>query len=173
MPPEQSGAAGTSAKKLIVGGAALLGGAAAWPVAAGAQQTRIAVVGLINGVSFEGAVAPYVDEIRIGLKEAGFVEGQSVTIGYRSADGHPERLPGLAADLVRRQVAVILIIVGTSPASVAKAATSTIPIVFTRHLGPRRNDGRVVVGRHLGLRLVDARLGNARLQVVGDQQPPR
>ncbi len=108
----------------------LLGGAAAWSVAARAQQTRMPVVGLLNGVSFEGAFAPYVEEIRIGLKEAGFVEGQNVAIEYRSADGHPERLPGLVADLVRRQVAVIVTIGGTNPASVAKAATSIIPIVF-------------------------------------------
>jgi putative ABC transport system substrate-binding protein len=108
----------------------LLGGATVWPVAARAQQPRMQSVGMLSGVSFEGAFAPYVDSIRLGLKDTGFVEGQNIAIEYRSAEGHPERLPDLATDLVRRQVAVILAIGGTVSARAAKAATSTIPIVF-------------------------------------------
>jgi ABC-type uncharacterized transport system substrate-binding protein len=109
----------------------LLGGAAAaWPLAARAQQPVPAVIGILSGVSFEGAFASYVDDIRLGLKEMGFVEGQNLAIEYRSAEGHPERLPELAADLVRRQVAVILAIGGTVSALAAKAVTSAVPIVF-------------------------------------------
>jgi putative ABC transport system substrate-binding protein len=109
----------------------LLGGAAAtWPLVASAQQRGLPVIGLLNGVSFEGAFSSNVDEIRLGLKETGFVEGQNVRIEYRTADGRSERLQGLAADLVRQQVAVIVAIGGSAPALVAKATTSTIPIVF-------------------------------------------
>jgi putative ABC transport system substrate-binding protein len=109
----------------LAGGAAVVG-----PLTARAQQRAMPVIGLLNGVSFEGTFAPYVGEIRIGLKKTGFVEGQNVAIEYRTADGHLERLPDLAVDLVRRRVAVILTIGGARPALVAKATTSTIPIVF-------------------------------------------
>ena len=108
---------------------ALLAGAAAWPVAARAQPQK-PVIGLLNAVPFAGVFGSYVDEIRLGLKETGFVEGQNVTIEYRSAEGHPERLKELAADLVRRQVAVIVAIGGANSGLTAKAATPTIPIVF-------------------------------------------
>jgi putative ABC transport system substrate-binding protein len=108
----------------------LLGGAAAWSLAARAQQQAVPVVGLLSGVSFDGFYAPYVNEIRAGLKEIGFVEGQNVHIEYRTADGHPERLRDLAADLVRLQVAVIIAIGASISARAAMAVTSTIPIVF-------------------------------------------
>jgi putative ABC transport system substrate-binding protein len=81
----------------------LLGVAAAWPAIALSQQLGLPVIGLLSGVSFEGTYAPLVDEIRQGLKETGFVEGQNVLIEYRSADGRYERLRDLAADLVRRR----------------------------------------------------------------------
>jgi putative ABC transport system substrate-binding protein len=104
--------------------------AAAWPLAARAQQPKGPVVGLLNGVSFEGPYAAAVVAIRRGLQENGFVEGQNLTIEYRSADGQYERLPDLANDLVRSQVAVIIAIGASAPALAAQAAASTVPIVF-------------------------------------------
>jgi putative tryptophan/tyrosine transport system substrate-binding protein len=107
-----------------------LGSAVAWPLAARAQQQAMPVIGLLSGVSFEGAYAGPVAAIRRGLKETGFAEGQNMAIEYRAADGRPERMRDLAADLVRRQVAVIVAIGGSNSAVAAKATTSKIPIVF-------------------------------------------
>jgi putative ABC transport system substrate-binding protein len=108
-----------------------LTGAATWPLAARAQQPKVPVVGLLNGVSFEGPYAVPVAAIRQGLQETGFVEGRNLAIEYRTADGQYDRLPELATDLVRSQVAVIVAIGASTPAlAAAKAAASTIPIVF-------------------------------------------
>lgn len=102
----------------------------AWPLAARAQQPKVPVIGLLNGVSFEGPYAAAVAAIRQGLEDTGFVEGQNLAIEYRTADGLYERLPDLANDLVRSQVAVIIAIGASAPALGAQAASSTIPIVF-------------------------------------------
>jgi putative ABC transport system substrate-binding protein len=107
-----------------------LAGAATWPLAARAQQPKVPVVGLLNGVSFEGPYAVPVAAIRRGLQETGFVGGQNLAIEYRTADGQYERLQELATDLVRSDVAVIVVMGASTPALEATAAASTIPIVF-------------------------------------------
>ena len=114
----------------------VLGGAAvAWPLAARAQQAAIPVVGFLR-ITVAAGSEPLVGAFRQGLNEAGFVEGQNVAVEYRWADDQDDRIPGMAAELVRRQPTVIVANGIAVPA--VKAATATIPIVFTTGFDPVR-----------------------------------
>jgi putative tryptophan/tyrosine transport system substrate-binding protein len=110
----------------------LLGGAAAWPLAARAQQQTVALVGLLTA---SGQDDRWLGALRQGLKETGYIEGRNLAIKHRSADGHFDRVPALAAELVADPAALIIAI-APSAALAAKAATATIPIVFLTGADP-------------------------------------
>lgn len=148
----------------------LVGGAAAsWPLAVRAQQPAVPVVGMLNGQSAEG-YSHLAEAVRLGLKDEGFVDGQNITIEYRWAAGRDEQLPAMAVELVNRHVAVLLTGGSTWATISAKAATATIPIVFTTASDPiklgyvaslNRPGGNVTGVSFLGSQLVAKRLESA------------
>src|SRR5262245_10920584 len=116
----------------------LLGGAAACPMVARAQQSTMPIIGLLGAISSPDTDSDNLRAFRQGLKDNGYVEGENVAILYRYAGNQMDRLPELATELVRRQVAVIAALHGPPAAFAAKAATTTIPIVFTVSEDPVR-----------------------------------
>jgi len=152
----------------------LLGGAGAWPVMALAQQAALPVIGFLNAQSPDG-LTEQLRGFRLGLKETGYVEGENVTIEYRWAENQIDRLPALAAELIRRRVAVIAATGGPPAALAAKATTTTIPIVFLAADDPVRL-GLVASlarpgGNLTGINMVWAELVAKRLELLRELVP--
>jgi putative tryptophan/tyrosine transport system substrate-binding protein len=152
----------------------LSGAAVAWPLAARAQQPAMPVIGLLSIPSLEGS-ADLLRAFRRGLKETGYVEGENVAIEYRWAENQIDRLPALAAELVRRRVAVLVANGGFPASFAAKAATTTIPIVFIAAEDPVRR-GLVASlarpgGNLTGVNFLSAELVPKRLQLLRELVP--
>ena len=154
---------------------ALIGGApAVWPLVARAQQPGVPAIGLLSS----GSLVPIVELVaafRRGLAQVGFAEGQNLTIEYRFAEGHYERLPALAAELVRRRVALIASVGGTVVAQAAKGSTATIPIVFLIGDDPIKT-GLVTSfnrpeGNITGMSQIAAELGAKRVELLHELLP--
>jgi len=145
----------------------LLGGAAAWPLAVRAQQLTMPVIGFVRSESLAD-VAHLVTSFRLGLKEAGFVDGQNVTIEYRSAEGNRDRLKAIVSDFTHRPVSII--VANVIAAGAAKAATTTVPIVFATGSDPVQ-DGLVPSlnrpgGNVTGVSFFAATVGAKRLELL-------
>jgi putative tryptophan/tyrosine transport system substrate-binding protein len=151
---------------------ALVGGAIVWPIAARGQQA-MPVIGILAAPA--PPYAENVSAIRRGLSEAGFVEGRNVAIEFRWAEGQLDRLPALAAELVKRQVAVIITMGGTAPLAAAKNATSSIPIVFHMGADPVRlgfvKSFNRPGGNVTGISLVQMAMAAKRLEVLRELVP--
>jgi putative tryptophan/tyrosine transport system substrate-binding protein len=150
----------------------VLAAAAAWPGLARAQQPALPVVGYLN-IASSGGNTQFVAAFRQGLKDAGFIEGQNVAIDFRFAEGRIERMPAMAAELVGRPVRVI--VTDTAGTPVARAATSTIPIVFLTPGDPVRA-GFVASfnrpgGNVTGVSFVNATVGSKRLELLRELVP--
>src|SRR5262245_61667822 len=149
-----------------------VGSAAVWPLMARAQQSTIPVIGFLRSAPLSGAIH-LVTAFRTGLKEAGFIEGQNITIEFRSADDRPDRLPILVSELISRHVALF---VGDNIAALAaKAETSTIPIVFAGGGDPVQ-DGLVASLNHpgknvTGVNFFTGAIGTKRLELIQQMTP--
>jgi ABC-type uncharacterized transport system substrate-binding protein len=153
---------------------ALLGSAAAWPLTVHAQQPPPPVLGFLSNAS-QDLYAIRLQAFRLGLKDAGYVEGQHLEIDYRWAEGHNDRLPALAAALVERRVTLIVAGGGTPSAVAAKAATATIPIVFAVAVDPVQVGLVASItrpgGNLTGVTNLNVEVGQKRLELVRELLP--
>ena len=153
---------------------ALLGGAAAWPLAAQAQQAAMPVIGFLNPQTQDG-YSERLRGFRQGLKDTGFIEGENVTVEYRWAENQLDRVPALAKDLVRRNVAVIAATGGLSSVLAAKVATETIPILFVVPDDPIKlglvNSIARPTGNVTGVNFLGAEIGSKRLELLRNWCP--